>query len=288
MLTQTRAIVSSESELPETRTNYDYTNVCGYYQARDADGAYERDWGYGNPLAAAYWRMRDELVFPRVARRRNHCAALPRVLEIGCGYGHELAKMSLLGIPQGYLTGVDLVEHRISGAKALYPGIRFEVQDATQLEFEPASFDIVTQFTCFMHAPTAEMHRAMCAEVARVLKPGGIIIWWDLAPSTRNASRALQIRRLLSLRTGWARVKRALQRPAPSGAGANCHKDGPRRISPSDLPRLFPGFDVQAQHAGLSFESWKSLWPKSPGTAEFLWRSGVFAEHCFAVICKKS
>src|SRR5262249_45299488 len=131
---------------------------------------------------AAYWSLRDELVRANVVRKFEVPNALIEVLEIGVGFGHELAKFGLLGIPQHKLTGIDLVTDRLRRARALYPGMNFVKQNAARLDFPAEQFDIVCQFTCVMHADSKAAQMAICSEMIRVLKPGGLILWWDVAP----------------------------------------------------------------------------------------------------------
>src|SRR4029077_11788127 len=105
------------------------------------------------------------------------------------------------------LTGIDLLEARLERAQKNYPAIAFQVADAVALPFSDASFDLVMQFTCLMHASTQHVLRAMCAEMIRVLRPDGILLWWDLAPPTW---RTLCLRRLLLVVTGSSTFQQAM------------------------------------------------------------------------------
>jgi ubiquinone/menaquinone biosynthesis C-methylase UbiE len=55
--------------------------------------------------------------------------------------------------------------------------------DATSLSFDDASFDSAGSFTMLHHVPTAELQDQLLAEVARVLRPGGVLIGSDSSPS---------------------------------------------------------------------------------------------------------
>jgi SAM-dependent methyltransferase len=108
-----------------------------------------------------------------------------RVLEIGCGPGHlsiMLARRHGLDV-----TGVDLDPAMVERARA--NAVRtanggghspsFLVGDVASLAFPDASFDVVVS-TLSMHHwadPTAGL-----GEVARVLRPGGRSLVWDLRP----------------------------------------------------------------------------------------------------------
>jgi SAM-dependent methyltransferase len=108
-----------------------------------------------------------------------------RVLEIGCGPGRLSV---LLARRHGLdVTGVDLDPAMIDRARANADRASalderrpsFEVADAAALPFDDASFDAVVS--------TLSMHHwadpgAGLAEIARVLRPGGPALIWELRP----------------------------------------------------------------------------------------------------------
>jgi SAM-dependent methyltransferase len=55
--------------------------------------------------------------------------------------------------------------------------------DATSMSFADATFDSAGSFTMLHHVPTAELQDQLLAEVARVLRPGGVLIGSDSTPS---------------------------------------------------------------------------------------------------------
>ena len=75
--------------------------------------------------------------------------------------------------------GIDLLEDRIERAKKLSPHLRFYLGSATELPFENEFFDIVMQFTVFTSILDYSMKQKIAKEMLRVLKPDGIIIWYD-------------------------------------------------------------------------------------------------------------
>ena len=175
-----------------------------FYERADLEDAYERQWGYGNSVAAEYWGMRDQLVFDAISEKFGKQVGNIRALEVGTGYGHELAKLRRVGVAWESLTGIDFLLPRLKRARKSYPGIGFFLADAVALPFSDASFDLVLQFTCVMHALTQHVQRAMCAEMIRVLRPGGMIVWWDLAPLRW---RTLCLRRFLLAAGGSAKLR---------------------------------------------------------------------------------
>src|SRR5688500_14588723 len=51
--------------------------------------------------------------------------------------------------------------------------------DATNLPFEPGRFSAAACFTMLHHVPSPELQDQLLAEVARVLRPGGVLVGVD-------------------------------------------------------------------------------------------------------------
>ncbi|HXM57692.1 MAG TPA: class I SAM-dependent methyltransferase [Candidatus Dormibacteraeota bacterium] len=138
-----------------------------------------------------------------VARLLGQAGLVPltgrRVLDVGCGFGHELAGMCRLGARAEDLVGVDLVPERVERARHSFPTIDFRVGSAVALGLDDASVDVVLCYTLFssiLDRPTAGR---VAAEIDRVLRPGGAVAWYDLRyPSVQNrnvrAVRADEVR----------------------------------------------------------------------------------------------
>jgi SAM-dependent methyltransferase len=101
------------------------------------------------------------------------------VLELGCGTGAVsayLAEQHRMNV-----VGTDFDPDQIALARASHPEsdrLRFRVEDAARLSFADDSFDLVLSQNVFHHVPD---WRRAAAEVARVLRPGGRLVWYDLA-----------------------------------------------------------------------------------------------------------
>lgn len=112
------------------------------------------------------------------------CGLLPlggrRVLEVGSGVGGELAWFLELGARPADLVGVDLLAERVAEARAEHPGLRFEVADGRRLDFPEAMFDLVLALTLFSSIVEPRHRSAVAAEMRRVLRPGGAILWYDV------------------------------------------------------------------------------------------------------------
>ena len=103
-----------------------------------------------------------------------------RILEVGSGTGAELAWMVELGARPADLVGVDLLADRVASARSTHPAIRFEAGNAERLEFPDASFDLALAITVFSSILDGSMQSNVAAEMARVLRPGGAVLWYDV------------------------------------------------------------------------------------------------------------
>lgn len=110
-----------------------------------------------------------------------------RILDVGTGGGGELARLISLGANPKRCCGVDLMAERIEEARRLYPLIDFRVGNAEELDFPAAEFDLVFMSTVLSSILDDSLRLAIAHEVARVLKPGGALLWYDLRyPSPAN------------------------------------------------------------------------------------------------------
>lgn len=102
-----------------------------------------------------------------------------RILDVGCGWGGELARMVTLGADPSRLVGIDLIKERIARAQTKHPNIEFAVANAEVIKSPDDSFDVVMLFTVFSSIQELQMARSVASEIRRVLRPGGAILWYD-------------------------------------------------------------------------------------------------------------
>lgn len=76
--------------------------------------------------------------------------------------------------------GIDPSAEHIALAKDMYEGIQFTTFTGS-LTFPNDAFDLIYATEVFHHIPREE-HAAYCAELMRVLKPGGTFIIFELNP----------------------------------------------------------------------------------------------------------
>jgi SAM-dependent methyltransferase len=127
-----------------------------------------------------------------------------RVLEIGCNSGDLLATWTRLGARPENLHGIDLLPDRIAEARRRYPALQWQCGNAEALAFGTGTFDLVLACTVFSSILDERMAANVAREAARVLAPGGAVVWYDLRRSNpwNPHVRAVRRERLLALFPG--------------------------------------------------------------------------------------
>jgi SAM-dependent methyltransferase len=94
------------------------------------------------------------------------------VLDAGCGVGYGSA---FLGGVARRVVGVDRDEGAIAYARERYarPNVEFRVGNVLRLDVGDAEFDAVCSFETIEHVDDVD---AFVAELARVLRPGGVLV----------------------------------------------------------------------------------------------------------------
>jgi SAM-dependent methyltransferase len=124
-----------------------------------------------------------------------------RVLDVGCGSGTWLLEFVQWGAQPEDLCGIDLSPERIGTARVRLPSANLRIGSASDLPWSKESFHLVSQFTVFTSILDAELKRALAKEMWRVLKPGGVVLWFDFRvsnPKNRNV-RGIGIAEIRSL-----------------------------------------------------------------------------------------
>jgi SAM-dependent methyltransferase len=102
-----------------------------------------------------------------------------RILDIGCGSGGQLRRLTDFGAQPENCFGVDLFQPSLARARQQNPNIAFIEGSAAELPFASGEFDLVFQFTVFTSVLDGRVRQAMASEIHRVLRPGGYFIWYD-------------------------------------------------------------------------------------------------------------
>jgi SAM-dependent methyltransferase len=110
-----------------------------------------------------------------------------RLAEVGAGAGGNLLELLRAGFAPENLIGVELLPERVEAARRVLPSaLRFESGDATALDIEPGSLDIVYQSVVFSSLLDDAFQQRMARAMWRWLKPGGGVLWYDFTYNNPN------------------------------------------------------------------------------------------------------
>jgi SAM-dependent methyltransferase len=140
-----------------------------------------------------------------------------RILDVGCGAGQWLVDFETWGADRAGLAGIDLLDDRIEAARTRLAGADVRAGDASRLPWPSGHFDVVLQSTVFSSILDHAMRTAVAGEMARVLAPGGVIVWNDFfvdSPGNR-AVRGVRRREVAALFPGFRVDLRRVTLAAP-------------------------------------------------------------------------
>jgi SAM-dependent methyltransferase len=108
--------------------------------------------------------------------RRTYSPGKELALDLGCGLGRF---SQALARRFSRVIAVDISDEMISNAKHLhlwprFNNIAFETNDGVHLAMPESTVDFAWSYEVLQHAPNHEIIRANIAEIARVLRPGGL------------------------------------------------------------------------------------------------------------------
>lgn len=111
------------------------------------------------------------------------------ILDYGCGYGRNLATLHEHGWRGG--VGVDFAGAMIARGHGLYPHLDLRAIDGLPLAEPDGAFAAVLLFAVLTCIPGDEDQQALVAELARLLRPGGLLYLSDypLQIDARNRAR---------------------------------------------------------------------------------------------------
>ena len=137
-----------------------------------------------------YMLQRREAVTLRMLRKAGWQSLRNRlILEVGCGRGNRLADFQRWGADPRSLHGVDLMQAFAREASTRYPNYNIAQSSGHRLPYRSGSFDLVAQSTVFTSVLDVGLRREIAREMCRVLKPDGLILWYDFRyPNPRNAA----------------------------------------------------------------------------------------------------
>jgi SAM-dependent methyltransferase len=174
-----------------------------------------------------------------------------RILDVGCGGGQLLIDFESWGARRENLAGIDLLEENAAFARVRLCSTEraadIRTGNAAELPWPDRSFDIVAQFTVFTSILSAELRRAVAAEMIRVTRPGGVVLWYDFRVNNPQNAQV-------------------------------------RRVGARELRTLFPGCELHLMWTTLAPPLARRLVPLSWTLAEVLEKLRVLNTHYLAVI----
>lgn len=112
-----------------------------------------------------------------------------RILEMGCSIGHNTQPWAIT-YPDAHVIGMDVSAPclRYAHARSQAQGVPVHYQqgNATQTGYEDESFDLIFS-SMFLHELPVKDIKAVFAEAHRLLKPGGLMLHYELPPNTATA-----------------------------------------------------------------------------------------------------
>jgi 2-polyprenyl-3-methyl-5-hydroxy-6-metoxy-1,4-benzoquinol methylase len=128
-----------------------------------------------NPVRAAHQHHREAAWFRRLA---GGDLSGQHVLEVGCGRGVG-SEVILDRLGAHRVTAFDLDESMVESARRRLTGrpVSLSVGDVCSIEQASGTVDTVVDFGIIHHVPTWQ---DSIAEIARVLKPGGLLLFEEI------------------------------------------------------------------------------------------------------------
>ncbi|MBC7814999.1 MAG: class I SAM-dependent methyltransferase [Burkholderiales bacterium] len=155
-----------------------------------------------NPAYLFYAQQRQRDVLLLLRRKGLYPLEDRRILEVGCGRGGVLLEYLSAGATGRLLHGVELDEKRLGSTKTMLPHLSLVCADGQTLPYADGSFDVVLQYMAMSSILDDTVKANLAREMLRVLRPGGLILWYDFWLNPTNAQtrgiRPDEIRRLFA------------------------------------------------------------------------------------------
>jgi SAM-dependent methyltransferase len=229
----------SDPELERIRREYD---------RRAGDNRYRDIYAASDPANAATIEERRIAARALLGDHGFGDLAAVSVLDLGCGAGGELARLVDDGARVSNLTGVDLLPPRVQAAAESLPKARFAVANGAELPFRDEAFDLALLFTVLSSVLDRDLRARIGAEAARVLRPGGVVLWYDFRWNPTNHET--------------------------TGIGVD------------EIRRLFPGFAHDTRRVTLAPPIARALAPRAPKVAAAASRVPFLRSHTIGLAIK--
>jgi ubiquinone/menaquinone biosynthesis C-methylase UbiE len=169
--------------------NLELSRIEAEYKQRDFGKVPAGRYSLFNESALLHVQSLERNLLALLKRHNFTDIAAKKILDVGCGSGHQLWRFLEYGALPTNLFGIDLMAHRIEQCQRLHPVINSCVGSAHQLPYTDATFDLVMTFVVFSSILSEPLRRKIADEMWRVRKPGGLILFYDFIYSNpRNSA----------------------------------------------------------------------------------------------------
>ncbi|MSQ29505.1 MAG: class I SAM-dependent methyltransferase [Dehalococcoidia bacterium] len=103
-----------------------------------------------------------------------------RAFEAGCAGGYNLRMLVQWGMNPADVVGQDLDASAAAAITARSPGIQVHTGSCEQVAEPDQSFDLGLAFTLFSSVPDEDVAHGIARELFRVVRPGGLILVYDM------------------------------------------------------------------------------------------------------------
>ena len=169
-----------------TNFDEDIARARSFYTARAGDPDLAKAYSAFEPDALYTVQSREWATASLLRRSGIPSLANMDILDVGCGTGGEMRRMTVYGADPARLVGIDVTPIRIEEAKRALPMMRFELGSAHAMPFPDASFDLITQFVTLCSVTHPGLRTAIATEMLRVLRPTGVILSYDICKLLPN------------------------------------------------------------------------------------------------------
>jgi ubiquinone/menaquinone biosynthesis C-methylase UbiE len=156
----------------------DLDRLRSEYANRRKRLAYSNTYSFYN-FAFLYSRQQLERSLLELLRNNGLYLSEKSLLEIGCGSGGVLLDFLRYGIEPSRIHGIDLLLTRLIEAHHKLSSSAITNADGQNLPYSEHSFDLVIQYTAFSSILDDQIKHNMAADMLRVLKPNGVVFWYD-------------------------------------------------------------------------------------------------------------